>query len=292
MSKAKALLELTRLEHGLMLAIGVAVGALVASGAFPPADKFALTFLTALLLEASTFALNDYFDYDIDVRNRRADRPLVRGELSRRTALVVFAALFPLGIVCSFFVNMTCFLIALLTAILAVVYDAVLKRQKLVGNFYIAYTMAIPFVFGAAAVQQGGGLSLGLSRPIIVIALIAFLSGTGREIMKDVQDVEGDRAVGVRSFATALGTRGALGFSSVFYLAAIAFSLLPFLEASFAQYYLDYYYLMVVLVTDAMLAFTGISMASRKAPNLRTHRALTLVAMFIGLIAFLVGAFH
>jgi len=292
MSKLKAVLELTRLEHGFMLALGIVVGAVVASSAIPPADRFAHTILAALIIEASTFALNDYFDYEIDVRNKRTDRPLARGELGKGTALAIFAILFPLGIICSFFVNQTCFLIALATAALAVAYDAALKRFKPVGNLCIAYTMAIPFVFGAVAAQQGSGLALDVPRAVLVIALIAFLSGVGREAMKDVQDMEGDRAAGVRSFATALGPRTALGLSSTFYMLAVALSFLPFLEPAYASYYQDYYYLALVLVTDAMLAFTAVSIAAGKTPDLNLHRGLTLAALFVGIVAFLVGAYH
>ena len=69
---------------------------LIAARELPAWDMYALAFLTALLIEASTFALNDYFDYDIDVKNNRTDRPLVRGELAKGTALVCFAVLFPM----------------------------------------------------------------------------------------------------------------------------------------------------------------------------------------------------
>ena len=69
-----------------------------------------LKFFNALFLEASTFALNDYYDLEIDKKNKRDDRPLVRGDLSPKTALYLFTVFFPLGIVCSYFVNLTCFI--------------------------------------------------------------------------------------------------------------------------------------------------------------------------------------
>ena len=63
MSKLKAIWELMRLEHGVMIAIAVLIGSLIALQGrnLPDLDKFILTFFTALFLEASTFALNDYF---------------------------------------------------------------------------------------------------------------------------------------------------------------------------------------------------------------------------------------
>jgi len=155
MKKVKAIWELMRLEHGIMIAVAIVIGAYIAQQRLPEWDVFVFTFCTALFLEASTFALNDYLDVDIDKKNKRTDRPLVRGDLSPKTALLFFAVLFPLGIISSYFVNLTCFLIALITALFAVFYDTVLKKVKLLGNFFIAYTMAIPFVFGGVAHPEG-----------------------------------------------------------------------------------------------------------------------------------------
>ena len=83
MKKIKAIWEIMRLEHGVMIAIAILIGSLIAlkGETFPPIDKFILTFFTALFLEASTFALNDYYDLEIDKKNKRMDRPLVRGDL-------------------------------------------------------------------------------------------------------------------------------------------------------------------------------------------------------------------
>ena len=119
MKKLKAVWELMRLEHGVMIFLGILVGSVIALNGerLPDWDKFILTFLTALFLEASTFALNDYYDLEIDKHNKRTDRPLVRGDIQPKTALALFFIFFPLGIICSYFVNMTCFIIALITAL-------------------------------------------------------------------------------------------------------------------------------------------------------------------------------
>ena len=94
MKTLKAIWELMRLEHGVMIAIAILIGAVIAKQEIPSLYRFVLTFTTALFLEASTFALNDYFDIDIDKHNKRIDRPLVRGDLSPRTALLIFFILF------------------------------------------------------------------------------------------------------------------------------------------------------------------------------------------------------
>jgi len=274
-----------------MIAIAILIGSLIAVKTFPAFDKFILTFFTALFLEASTFALNDYYDFEIDKKNKRIDRPLVRGDISKNTALYLFFILFPLGVICSYFVNLTCFIIALATALFAIFYDVALKKIKLLGNFFIAYTMAIPFIFGAASVLTETSFAIDLSPAIFIIALIAFLTGAGREIMKDVMDFEGDKEEGVRSFPRYIGIRKSNMISAFFYIIAIALSFLPFSMSCYDIYYRNYYYLSFVMVTDTMLLSTSLQLIFNKQINMRFYRKFTLVAIFFGLIAFLVGVF-
>ncbi|KYK31825.1 MAG: hypothetical protein AYK22_07685 [Thermoplasmatales archaeon SG8-52-3] len=290
MKKIKAVWELLRLEHGVMIAIAIFIGSLIAlkGEGFPAFDKFILTFFTALFLEASTFALNDYYDLEIDKKNKRTDRPLVRGDLSPKSALYLFFILFPLGIIFSFFVNIACFTIALITAVLAIIYDAKMKKIKLLGNFYIAYVMAIPFIFGGAAVLGNHGISFEIDPAIYIIALIAFFAGSGREIMKDVMDFKGDIKKGVKSFPKYIGTRRSNILAGLFFIVAIVLSFFPFIMRQYQIYYLNYSYLFLVFITDIMLLSTTFHLIFKKKPNLKVYRSFTLFAIFIGLLAFLI----
>jgi geranylgeranylglycerol-phosphate geranylgeranyltransferase len=293
MKKLKAVWELMRLEHGFMLFLGILIGSVIAlkGTSLPHWDKFILTFFTALFLEASTFALNDYFDLDIDIENKRSDRPLVRGDIKPKTALILFGVFFPLGIFCSYFVNFSCFIIALITALLAILYDSRMKKIKFLGNFYIAYVMAIPFVFGGVAVIDNNTFSFVIDPSIYIIALIAFLAGSGREIMKDVQDYVGDTKKGTRSFPKYIGKRKSNIISGLFYVLAVCLSFIPFLMQTYTLYYKNYVYLFLVLICDIMLLIIAIDLFFKKEPNLKLFRKISLFAIFIGLLAFFVSIF-
>ncbi len=284
--KLKALWDLMRLDHGVMLFVAILIGSVIAGGgAVPDLLKLALSFLTALFLEASTFALNDYIDLEIDRKNKRDDRPLVRGDLKPSTALAIFYVLFPLGVVASFFVNLQCFAIALVTGLFSIVYDIKLKKVKALGNFYIAYIMAVPFLFGASAVSS--------SIPYVVwlLASIAFLAGAGREMMKDVMDFAGDKSQGVKSLPLYLGARGTCRVAALFYLIAVATSFVPFFLLSGTSYHMNLIYLFIVGLTDAMFLTMSAVLVAKAEPPLSLYRKLTLLAMAVGLLAFLVGAF-
>ncbi len=292
MNKLKAIWKLMRLEHGLMIFLGILIGSVISLGGsgIPPWDKFILTFLTALFLEASTFALNDYFDLDIDKKNNRTDRPLVSGALQPKTALVLFAVFFPLGIIASYFVNIACFIIAVITAIFAILYDSHMKKLKLLGNFYIAYVMAIPFVFGGAAVLPENSISFSITPSIFIVALIAFLAGSGREIMKDIEDFEGDSTKGVRSFPKYIGIKYSSILAAFFYIIAIILSFIPFMFELFDIYHRNIYYISIIILTDVMLMITSLQLIFNKDIELKIYRRISLYAIFIGLIGFLAGA--
>lgn len=286
MKRLKAIWELMRLEHGVMLFVAVFVGAVVAYGGIPgDSAKLVLAFLTALFLEAGTFSLNDYFDLEIDRKNNRMDRPLVRGDVQPRTAVVVFALLFPVGVFFAFLVNLECFMIAFVTGLFAVAYDVGLKRVKQVGNIYIAYTMAIPFVFGAVAVSSD------VPFVVWILAFIAFLAGWGREIMKDVMDMEGDMEEGVRSIPMYVGEKNACRLTAVFYLSAVVLSFVPFVLLRGSMYYGDLVYFCLIVLTDAVFLVIVFNLLMGDKPSLRRYRWLTLLAMVFGLMAFLGGAF-
>ena len=110
--------------------------------------------------------------------------------------------------------------------------------------------------------------------------------------MKDVMDVEGDAARNTQSFARYLGKRGANALAAIFYVVAVLLSFVPFTIRIDGAYYHNLAYLAVVLVTDVMLAVVSVRILQTvDVERLNTCRKLSLVAIFIGLVAFLVGAF-
>lgn len=272
----KAIWQLLRLEHGIMYGIGVIIGVFLGGGARN--EDILLGFLTALFLQASTFAMNDYFDYEVDVANRRFDRPLVRGELKKNTALILFAILFPLGIISAFLISPTAFIFATTIGVLGIVYDYKLKELGFIGNIYVAFTMSAPFIFG--------GLIAELKESILLLALIAFFCGVGREVMKGIEDVEGDALRGVKTIARIHGIDKAVQVSSIFFLTAVFFS---FVAPIAIPEYFDIKYIVPVAITDLMLLHVVFRL--QKSKDIANFRKITLLAMLLGLIGFLAGAF-
>ncbi len=279
MKKLIALWELTRLEHGFIYGLGVVAGVYITLGYF---DLRLTTFgfLTALFLQASAFALNDYFDYEVDRANRRFDRPIVRGDISRRTALLVSAVLAFPGFGFAYAVSILAFFLAIAITFMGYAYDIKLKEYGIAGNIYIAFSMAAPFIFGSIV---AGSPNI----QIAILSAIAFLSGLGREIMKGIEDVEGDAIRNVRTIARVQGIKTAEKISASLYIISVVLSLLVIAIPE----YMDVKYLIPVLICDFILIDTASKLFKGvRMEEIRKMRKKTMIALFFGLVAFILGA--
>jgi geranylgeranylglycerol-phosphate geranylgeranyltransferase len=98
------------------------------------------------------------------------------------------------------------------------------------------------FLFGGAAVGS-------LDAPV-VLAVLAALSTFTREVIKDVEDLAGDREKGLRTLPVAIGARRSLWIGTGTLAVAVAVSPLPYLLGTFGAVYLA-----VVAVADAVMAY-------------------------------------
>ncbi|OYT65535.1 prenyltransferase, partial [ANME-1 cluster archaeon ex4572_4] len=161
-----------------MYGCGVLIGIIVAGGSACSCsyESAVFGFLTAVFLQAGTFALNDFYDLESDIANQRRDRPLVRGELKKEEALLVACVAVVVGLFFASFLGWVLFLLASVLAVLGVLYDVKLKEVLAVSNIYIAFTMAVPFVFGGLIAEP---TAVGTAVRAAVRAAVGAAVGTG-----------------------------------------------------------------------------------------------------------------
>lgn len=287
--KLKTVWELTRLEHGLMYGCGVIIGIIIAGGSsYEPAI---FGFFTALFIQAGTFALNDYCDLESDIANQRIDRPLVRGELREKEALLIACFATALGIIFAVFLavileSLIFFLLAVTLAALGVLYDIKMKEFLAVSNFYIAFTMAVPFIFGGLITEPERTEVVLL---ILILSSIAFLAGFGREVMKDIADIKGDALRNVRSIARVYGVEKAKGTAVFSYSLAVILSAVPFFLVN-TSYFFNPAYIVPVMAADVLFVHTCLGLRKVVDIDYNYMRKETLIALVVGLIAFVNGA--
>lgn len=265
------LLELTRPVNALVAGVLTGIGAFVAGGLLAaPAAAGAAVGATVFATAAGN-AINDYFDRGIDAINQ-PDRPIPRGAVSPRTALAFSAALFAGAVLLALTLPALALAIAVVNLLLLIAYTQLFKGLPGVGNAVVAALGGSTFLFGGAAVGD-------VAAPGVLFVLAA-LSTFTREVIKDVEDLEGDREEGLNTLPIAIGERPALWIGTACLLVAVLASPLPYLLGA-----LGVTYLFAVLPANVVMLAAAVS--SFRDPT--TGQKRLKYGMFLAALAFVVG---
>ncbi|ASJ00529.1 geranylgeranylglycerol-phosphate geranylgeranyltransferase [Thermococcus gorgonarius] len=271
----KAFIEITRPHNCLLAGLVGVLGSIVAIGHLPSAVKTVLIFLVVTLGCAGGNTINDYFDYEIDKINR-PERPLPRGAMKRSTALWYSFLLFAVGLALSVFINLYAFLLALVAYAAMVLYAWKLKPMPLIGNLTVAALTGATPLYGAVGVGK-----IGLAG---TLALCAFLVNVAREIVKDIEDVEGDLEKGARTLPILIGKRKAAYIASFFGVLTVIASFLPVKAGVGVGYY-------AMLPVDAIILYASyIILRDQSKETAHKSQLLLKVSIFLAVAAFLIAA--
>lgn len=283
MGKVGAFFRLTRIEHSAMLVVAV-IAAESISGGLPALPILVLSLVVPIFISMASFAINDYFDVASDRTNKRTDRPIVSGEISRKSALAISIVCLITGIGASVFINFYAFIIAWIFGAMAMLYSYRLKDILLVGNIYIAFAMAIPFVFGNYVV------SITLEPAIVAVFFIVFLSGLAREVHGMIRDYRGDtKARNTRNLVHYIGKGRSSQIAFVLYLEAILISVFVFFFIE--PFRFNLLYIVPIAIADAMIVYIAVRcLFDESNHTYRLARNISLVAMGIALLGYLISA--
>ena len=276
--KGKAILQLIRPHNCVLAGVGVLIGGIIAVGGLPPSE-IAFAFVAAFFVAAAGNAVNDYADRELDAVNN-PERPIPSGKISPYDALFSSRILFAVGIVYAALTwRWSCLVLALINSGLLAYYARSLKKKGLIGNVTISYLVGSTFLFGSLAV--------GRFETVGIMAAMAAFATAGRELVKDIEDVRGDKESGSESFPLKHGKKQAAGLATVFTMVAISLTPLPYVLGTFGSLYL-------YIVTVPVLSFVvGMGLIIKSQTKKAANRASLAykVGMGLGLIAFLVGSF-
>ena len=212
------LLTITRPANSLVAGLAALLGYIVATGTLAPIALILVPIVGFITAGGNVF--NDLCDLEID-RINRPQRPLPSGEVSPRGAGLLAASLFAAGLVLTIPAGLPCVVIAVVNSLLLISYARNLKRTTLWGNVAVSYLAASIYPFGGAL---AGISAIGRTLPLAGITFLAMLS---RELLKDAEDVEGDRRAGARTVPISFGVKKTGVFAYACALGAIAVSILP-----------------------------------------------------------------
>ena len=181
-------LALTRPGNVMLTAVAVVAGSFIAAGdnIFDFQVEIMIASLAAMMLVGGGNALNDYNDRESDKENH-PNRPIPAGLISADETLVYSRILLSAGLLIVLFglANKLPFIIALIGTITLISYENKLKAIGLSGNVAVGFMSGAVFLYAGMAVNDPG--------PTLWMFGLAFLATISREIIKDIQDLEGDK---------------------------------------------------------------------------------------------------
>jgi geranylgeranylglycerol-phosphate geranylgeranyltransferase len=180
-------LALTRPGNVVLTAVAVVAGSYIAAGdnIFDFQVEIMIASLAAMMLVGGGNALNDYNDRESDKENH-PNRPIPSGLISADETLVYSRILLSAGLLIVLFglANKLPFIIALIGTTTLISYENKLKALGLSGNIAVGFMSGAVFLYAGMVVNDPG--------PTLWMFGLAFLATVAREIVKDIQDLEGD----------------------------------------------------------------------------------------------------
>jgi geranylgeranylglycerol-phosphate geranylgeranyltransferase len=221
--------------------------------------------------------INDIYDVEID-RINRPNRPLPGLLITLKQAWILYAFLFASSILLSYLLIPHVSIFVLLTNILLILYSLSLKKLPLIGNIVVAFLTGFAFIFG--------GLVVWNVRTAVIPATFAFLINLIREVIKDMEDKEGDKLAEARTFPILYSDRTVKGFVLMVSTVLFVFTFVPFV---YHIYSIDFFLIMMIVVNPILFYSVKLMYLDSSKKNLAKISSLLKLNIIIGLIAIYLG---
>ncbi|MFT3980527.1 MAG: geranylgeranylglycerol-phosphate geranylgeranyltransferase [Ferruginibacter sp.] len=195
---------------------------------------FYLLILASVFIAAAGYIINDYFDLQIDNINK-PEKVVVDKIVKRRWAIIWHWALSGIGIVLSFYISykLGSWLIGFSNigcVLLLWFYSTTFKKKLLSGNIIIAaltaWVIVVVYFFCGANLSVWDDASFVDERKFFKFTMLyagfAFIVSLIREVIKDLEDKDGDKQYNCRTMPIVWGVPASKVFTAVWIVVAIA----------------------------------------------------------------------
>ncbi len=273
----KSFIQITRPVNFVITFLSVIVAAAICVEGDYQVYKIILAAFSASFTLSAGNIINDIKDIETD-KVSHPKRPLAAGKITVNQAKVEYILLTVIAILLSVFIKLPALIIVITATVLLFLYSYYFKKVPILGNIIVSLLTGLVFIYGGEAVNN--------TLAAIVPAVFAFLINLIREVVKDMQDVEGDLKQGIITFP------GKFGFSSSKLLVAeltivlILFTLYPFITR---LYKIEFTILIMAVVNPLLVYNLKILFKDHSSSDLNKISNILKVNMLIGLIAILLG---
>ncbi|MCQ2085542.1 MAG: UbiA family prenyltransferase [archaeon] len=264
-------LRLFRFGNGLMGIIGLLVSIYIAVGTdmFDQWLRILIGCVIVLAFVAGGNSINDYIDAEID-KTAHPDRPVPKGEITATMARNLGIGGLVLATILAIPLGWFCAALVLVCSVMMFSYEVLLKQRGFIGNICIAVLTGAVFIFAGSIVND-------ISK-IWILGLLAGLVSVGREISKDIEDMDSDKGSRI-TLPMAIGTKKAATIAAVFYVLGPALSFIPFIDSMLGPLYA------VVIVADILFIYCAVLVFK----DAHKSAKIAKIAMFVALISFILG---
>ncbi len=217
--------------------------------------QYGLLVLSTILIAAGGYVINNIFDQNTDTINK-PNNVIVGKTISETNAYNLYIGLTVTGVAIGFYLSNVIVKpgfasIFILIAATLYLYATSLKQMMIIGNVIVALLLSFSVIIIGIfdlfpTIHEGNQQQLGVVFSILLdYALFTFFLNFMREIVKDLEDVDGDYNQGMNTLPIAIGKSRT---------AKIVFGL-SFIPILFMLYYINKYLLELVFTTVYLLLF-------------------------------------
>lgn len=261
--------------------------------------QFIILVLSTVCIAAGGYIINDIFDVETDAINK-PDKQIVGKKITKDQAYLYYMAFTFIGVVTGFYLandvnRSTFFGIFVVIAALLYIYASFLKPMLLVGNIVISALVSLSLIIVGifdllpTINMQNKFIQSSMFEVIFDYAVFAFLITFIREIVKDIQDIDGDYNAQMKTLPIVLGKSRAAKIAFGLTVAAIlilAFYLNAYL---YMQTVAIIYFLIAVIAPLIYIAIKLFSAENKK--DFKLISRLLKVVMLLGMLSMVVYYF-
>jgi 4-hydroxybenzoate polyprenyltransferase len=257
---------------------------------------FWLLCAASLLVAGAGYIINDYFDLNIDQVNK-PQRLLVDTVINRRWAILWHWILSFFGVLVSLYVSwkLNNWVIGLANAgcvFLLMLYSSTFKKKLLIGNLIISiltsWVILVLFIAEWDLNRASNGMvqvAMGrLFKLSVLYAGFAFIISLVREVIKDVEDMEGDAKYHCRTMPIVWGVNVSKMFAAVWLVVLLAaIIILQFYVLQF-RWWVSIAYSLLFIIAPLVWIVMKLYRANSKADFHQLSNAVKLV-MLTGILS-------
>lgn len=259
---------------------------------------FYLLVTASVLIAAAGYIINDYFDVSIDAFNK-PQKVIIDRVIKRRWAIVWHWILSGIGLLLSFYISykIGSWIIGVANVLVVFIlwfYSTTFKKKLLTGNIIVAaltaWVIVVVYFFCGAHVSiwhiDTATMGARFFKFTILYAGFAFIVSLIREVIKDIEDMEGDARYGCKTMPIVWGVPTSKVFTAVWLVVCVAALAIVQLYAWQLGWFIICGYTVLLVILPLLYILKNLYKATRPADY---HALSTLIklVMLAGILSML-----